>query len=242
MMFDKLFEKGSNYHTGEGTLLNGLPWITPGSIYRIEELLCGEVPWTFGNGDQVNYDWSTWKAPKFKSDFKVLEFGAGGSTVFFAKRCGSVESFEYNASWVQNVNRRLQEDNLTNTEITECTDGNEMLSYIDELPDEHFDVLLVDNDWKIIDRDAVLVKAIPKLKKDKALIVLDNYGSPACFPQSHLWSMDEFIATLLDDEWQGEEFNSIWWGGLGTRIFFKGFFDRHVIKENAKGSARWFKI
>ncbi len=117
-----------------------------------------------------------------------------------------------------------------------------MLSHVDKLNEDHFDILMVDNDWKIIPRDDLLFKAIPKLNKKRAIIIMDNYGSPACFPVTYSWSMERFISELLDDKWQGEEFNSIWWGGLGTRIFHKGFFEKKVIKENKKGSARWFKI
>ena len=231
-----------NYHTGENTLLKGLPWITPGAIYRVDELMCGDVPWTLEN--EVSYDWSSWTSPRSKSNLKVLEFGSGGSTIFFAERCQSVLSFEYNEAWIRSLNDVLSKRNIENTDIKHCSDGNVMLSEVDALEDT-FDVLLVDNDWKIIPRDDLLVKAISKLNKDKALIILDNYGSPACFPVSFDWSIEKFIFNIFpvhSKGWIGEEFNSIWWGGLGTRIFHKGFFERKIIKENENRSARWFKI
>ena len=232
----------TNYHTGSGNLDNDLPWITPGSTYMLEELMCGEVPWTMKDKNSANYDWSSWQSPRKKSDLKVLEFGSGGSTVFFARRCKSVLSFEYNEAWVKRLTKHMKDKGLNNATIINCGDGEGMLNHVDKLQDGSFDVLMVDNDWKIIPRDDLLFKSISKLNKEKAIIVLDNYGSPACFPVTHLWTMEQFISELLDEKWNGEEFNSIWWGGLGTRIFHKGFFERKVIKENKRGSARWFKI
>jgi hypothetical protein len=57
------------------------PWFTPRAIALLEELL--------------------------RDDDRVLEFGSGRSTIFFAKRCGHVLSIEHDSGWFASVQGRL---------------------------------------------------------------------------------------------------------------------------------------
>ena len=59
----------------------GCPWLTPGCIRRLEELL--------------------------RPYHVVLEMGSGGSTVFFSKRTKKVISIEPNKDWFQKVSSEL---------------------------------------------------------------------------------------------------------------------------------------
>lgn len=51
-----------------------------------------------------------------KSD-RILEFGSGGSTIWFAQNAESVVSFEHNPHWYKAVKNRLKELNLNNVDL-----------------------------------------------------------------------------------------------------------------------------
>jgi hypothetical protein len=66
---------------GRYTLEIGYPWISMGAILAIEGVL--------------------------NHTHRVLETGAGGSTVFFAKRALSVRSYERSEEWLQKTQNAL---------------------------------------------------------------------------------------------------------------------------------------
>ena len=67
---------------GEDTLKFGYPWLTYSAIIALEEVI--------------------------KPDFKILEFGSGGSTVFFADNAKSVFSFESNENFISTEKAQAQ--------------------------------------------------------------------------------------------------------------------------------------
>ena len=67
----------NNYWDGESSLELEIPWNTPGAIYRLDELLT--------------------------KDMTVLEFGAGGSTLFYSNRVKHVTSIESQKGWYKKV-------------------------------------------------------------------------------------------------------------------------------------------
>ena len=77
-----------NYWTGRQCLPEGYPWLVPAAVTRLHALLEQGAPQ------------------------RVLEWGAGGSTLFFARRVASVLSVERNPQWVQQVRRRLDAERL----------------------------------------------------------------------------------------------------------------------------------
>lgn len=50
-------------------------------------------------------------------DFRILELGAGASTVWFAKRAGYVLSYENNKKWFDNVLEELKKAGLKNCKL-----------------------------------------------------------------------------------------------------------------------------
>src|SRR5438874_4881676 len=47
-------------------------------------------------------------------EMRVLEFGSGGSTVWLARRAGSVHSIEHEIAWYEQMSDQLRKHRLTN--------------------------------------------------------------------------------------------------------------------------------
>lgn len=119
----------------------------------------------------------------------VFEFGAGGSTIFFAERAATVISVEHNPRWHEEVASLLAERALSNVEcrLAEAQNGvvsGEFLSHrieyagmsfsnyvsqIDDVPDESLDLVFVDGRARV----ACIKRSISKIKSG-GRIVLDN--------------------------------------------------------------------
>lgn len=123
----------------------------------------------------------------------VFEYGAGGSTIFFAKRVKQVISVEHDMAWYDSVVLKLNNEALSNVAIF-CIQAEETISnssrdpssysnfysshglqfqkyvsFIDSYPDNYFD-------WVVVDgraRPSCLNQAQSKVKPGKYLL-LDN--------------------------------------------------------------------
>ncbi|MDI1323139.1 MAG: hypothetical protein PSV36_10345 [Algoriphagus sp.] len=149
-----------------------------------------------------------------RPDFRVLEFGSGGSTLFFKDHTAYVYSIEHDAKWFENVKSKCQDTdkvelNLLQPEIdpeaqVEYKSINGMftkgLSYkkyshgADHLPDESFDLLLIDGRA----RPKCLKNSISKLKPG-GILVFDN---------SDRESYQPVISTLLKG-WKSEVYQGV---------------------------------
>lgn len=138
---------------GRDTMEVGYPWLTFGCIMALEYLI--------------------------NRDMKVLEFGSGGSTVFFANNCSEVKSYETDPKWYEVVRSKLAEYG----HVTLCLDTE--LGNLDSLTrelDNYYDIILVDSGW-VFDsagvkhspqRGLIAKNCISKLKVGGYLII-DNY-------------------------------------------------------------------
>ena len=99
--------------------------------------------------------WFSYAAIDFLKSFlrpqmSVFEYGSGGSTLFFAKRVQTVISTEDNATWLENVRRRLTELSLKNVMLQhhefdfKNPEGFENSAYLNSIPSQKFDVIVVD--------------------------------------------------------------------------------------------------
>lgn len=133
---------------------------------------------------------------------RVFEFGSGGSTPYFARRCQQVIAVENYAPWLNQVSDTLQQKNLSNAQMiliepeaeSECQrlDGlpawvkyqsntvrtefagqtfSRYAQSIDQYPDAHFDVVLVDGRA----RQSCAYHAIKKVKSGGILIMDDTH-------------------------------------------------------------------
>src|SRR5262245_5283229 len=99
--------------------------------------------------------WFSYAAIDFLEKFlqphmSVCEYGSGGSTIFFARRTCSVFSIEDNAGWHDLVTHRVREKSLRNVRVElhpfdfKDPTGFESSTYLQAMPDEKFDVIVVD--------------------------------------------------------------------------------------------------
>lgn len=165
------------YLRGKATVEIGYPWLSYGAIIALEQIVTPE--------------------------FDILEFGAGGSTIFFSRRCRSVKSFESDKEWYDKVKKALPEE--SNVELN-YSNIHQTLAAIKEEPLEYYDIILVDSGPHYRHRRAIL-DLVPPLLKVGGHLVLDNY----C--QKHLISFPTkgFEVYTFDDLYIK----------IGTRIYKK---------------------
>lgn len=119
-----------------------LPWISYNAIKRM--------------GNLVRPDW------------KIVEFGSGMSTLWYAKRCGFLHSIEHNESWHMEISDLLQKENLINVKH-DLRSTDESYSDLSDYKDRFFDFCMVDG----INRLSCVESAIQKIRSG-GLIYLDN--------------------------------------------------------------------
>lgn len=157
--------------SGDTTLSRELPWMTYDAIDFLESIC--------------------------QTDGRVFEWGSGGSTLFFARRCGQVTSIEHDQKWSGFLKEKLQELAITNVEYLEvpgekiedwakrdyrnpdhfvsmdrASVGRSYERYvmaIDRFPEAHFDIVVVDGRA----RNSCVERALPHVKKGGWLVV-DN--------------------------------------------------------------------
>lgn len=165
------------FDRGENTLKIGYPWLTYGAIIALEHILNKEM--------------------------RVLEFGSGGSTIFWAKNCKSVKSYETNPVWYDDVKLKLKTQNLKNVEIVLC-DRRGMSRGLKSQPDNSFDIVLIDSDPRRSRRLDLANNTVSKIKTG-GWLVIDNY--------------QEFGMINFDySKWQVFTFDEFRYKGLGTRL------------------------
>jgi len=118
------------------------------------------------------HDFQPWLPPaciKFLNGWlrpvhSILEFGSGGSTVFFSRRCGRVVSYESNPKWFKLVKEHVGENVHLSMNLNECLNA--------EGP---FDMVFVDSDGQRTNRVAISRAAIFRVPPN-GWFMLDNYG------------------------------------------------------------------
>lgn len=119
------------------------PWLTPGAINFLQDF-CKENP----------------KA-------KILEFGSGASTIWFAKQGMNLTSIEHDIHWYSAVSLQLQ--NIDTNHISYILHPRPYSIVCNRFADKYFDLILVDG------RDRVAcVKSSISLLKSGGILMLDN--------------------------------------------------------------------
>lgn len=103
---------------------------------------------------------------RINKDMSVFEFGAGNSTLYFAKRVGSIVSVEHNQEWFDKINKNLQSNNSIN--FCDLTYNGQYCRFIHCI-DSKFDLIIIDG------RDRVnCIKNCIEGLNDKGCIILDD--------------------------------------------------------------------
>ncbi|MFA5732641.1 MAG: hypothetical protein WC934_11635 [Acidithiobacillus sp.] len=126
----------------------------------------------------------------------VFEYGAGASTIFFARNAKLIYSVENIKEWYDKVKEELEYFGLTNCKITHCEqeqilEGEEdkykdylsttrihknchfkkYASKIDRFPDNYFDIILVDGRSRV----ACFLHAMSKVKPGGYIVLDDSH-------------------------------------------------------------------
>jgi predicted O-methyltransferase YrrM len=142
-----------------------------------------------------------WLRRRIRSDWSILELGAGRSTLWFARRAAHVDGFEDNEFWLGQIGSRLREERLENVElqgmpVDEFRDG------LARLPDESFDLVVIDFlESPTVTRTDCLPSAMKKVRPGR-LLLLDDSDRPGYAPAFDLlagWRARRF--TGVKDGW-----------------------------------------
>ena len=141
------------------------PWLTEAAIIFIENL-CRE-----------------------NSNLKILEFGSGGSTIWFAQRTKNLVSIEHNPKWYNLVTQVLENLNLSNLNLSHLHAEPNLLvtrkllnppAYYQvcaEFADHSFDLILID----ALERVNCATQAV-RILKPGGVLMLDNCERPQYLP------------------------------------------------------------
>ena len=148
--------------------------------------------------------WFSYAAIDFLESFlrpnmTVCEYGTGGSTVFFARRVKSVVSIESDPRWFARVNADLAAKSLRNASISlhpfdfKNTAGFADSSYLHAIPDEKFDVIVVDGmeEWDQV-RPTCFANAENHIKAGGIIIVDDSWRYPQLQQKNRSWKHEVF--------------------------------------------------
>lgn len=152
------------------------------AIYRIDTMIRLDLPWwTFDAIEHTN------AFLRDRPNARVFEYGSGASTVWLARRAGSVTSVEHDPSWYELVRKKVDgygnarllhvpADSESRTDPTCVSEkpgwkGRSFRAYADAIDGEagQFDLIVIDGRA----RPACLRKAVPRLKED-GMILFDN--------------------------------------------------------------------
>ena len=115
-------------------------------------------------------------------NMNVLEFGAGGSSIFFLKRDVNLITIEHEEIWINNVRKRIsssQKDRWTAKHISQSLPNhtipfvNDYLTPLDHLKNDSIDIAFIDGRHRL----ESIKRSIPLIKNGGA-IILDNSDRP----------------------------------------------------------------
>ena len=178
-----------DYWTANKCIENGMPWQVPGSIYKEDECC--------------------------QADDVVMEFGTGGSTIFYARRCKHVLALETDPEWTSFLAAHLEKLGVKNVTLMCIQDQSEIVRYVQNNDLSKITIVSVDTVHGY-DRSVLLDAFLNKGISDKLrMIVLDNYAAPELF--SRHYNIDP--VSLQD--WEVFKYDDVHWLGNGTKLYIR---------------------
>jgi SAM-dependent methyltransferase len=187
-------ERAGRFHTvREPMPLSG--WLRyPAAWWRARRGSTPERPWIVPAA-------IGWLRRRIRSDWSILELGAGRSTPWFARRAGSVRSLEDNEFWADQARERVRELGLENVDLRHLP-VEQFAAEVDVLPDASFHLVVVDFlEAPTVTRIDVLKPAIEKVKPG-GLLLLDDSDRPGyaeAFELLEGWRFRKFVG--VKDGW-----------------------------------------
>lgn len=146
---------------------------------------------------------------------KILEFGSGGSTIWFAQRTNYLVSIEHNPKWYNLVTQALENLNLDNLnpklkpEITrKLLNPPAYYQICAEFPDNYFDLILID----AIERVNCAVQAV-RILKPGGILMLDNCERVQYLPiyeNLKSWKLTKSAQTVIQNNQEIKHYTD-WW-------------------------------
>ncbi|SKB13668.1 hypothetical protein PL11201_520189 [Planktothrix sp. PCC 11201] len=217
--YPDLVERGFSIHVAHSLILS-LNWyevaanLPPGINYILTSgwlnSLHQSKPVT---QDNRPLPWYTYPAIEFledkvKPDFKVFEFGAGQSTLWWSERVSEVISIENDPNWFQEINSKMP----NNVQLFLKKNETEYAKMIKQFPLDYFDVIIVDG----ANRNHCLELSLNHIK-ETGLIIFDNTDD---------YNYDSSVQLLASKGYKRLDF----WGIIPcytykncTSLFFKKF-------------------
>lgn len=166
----------------------------PAAWWRARRGLTPERPWIV----PAAIGYLRWR---IRSDWSVLELGAGRSTPWFARRSRHVLSLEDNEFWAEKTRARLRELGKGNVELRQLS-VEEFVTEVDSLPDAAFDLVVVDFlESLTVTRIDVLRPSMGKVRPG-GLLLLDDSDRPGYAEAFELlggWRFRKFVG--VKDGW-----------------------------------------
>jgi len=148
--------------------------------------------------------WFSYAAIDFLEDYltpamTVFEYGSGGSTIFFARRAGSVVSVEDNPEWFNRVKTRITDLGIINVSLKlfpfnfKEPVGFESSDYLRALSSERPDVIVVDGseEWTQV-RPMCFRLAEGVIRSGGIIIVDDSWRYPSLRENNRAKSVRRF--------------------------------------------------
>jgi hypothetical protein len=113
-------------------------------------------------------------------DMTVFEYGSGGSTIFFARRAGSVVSVEDNPEWFQRVQDRVKQLGLPNVSLRlfpfnfKEPVGFETSDYLRALSGQQPDVIVVDGSEEWTQVRPICFRLAESIIGEGGIIIVDD--------------------------------------------------------------------
>jgi predicted O-methyltransferase YrrM len=131
---------------------------------------------------------------------EVFEYGAGGSTLYFAKRAGKVVSTESDRGWLERVELALAAAGFGNAEVQyrpfdfHRAEEFEQSDYLHSIPDRLFDVIVIDSaeEEEAIVRTACFRQAEARVRLGGIIVVDDSWRYPELHTAHHAKAWREF--------------------------------------------------
>ena len=142
-----------------------------------------------------------WLRRRIRTRWRVLELGAGRSTLWFARRAGEVVALEDNSFWVSWIEQQMAERGLDNI-VLRRVPIERLLAELQALPDESFDLVVVDFlESPEADRVEAVRLARSKLRPGGCLLLDDSDRPPYAEAEELLagWRRRRFVG--VKDGW-----------------------------------------
>lgn len=175
---------------GRSALKNGEPWIVPESLGHLKTIL--------------------------RPDWKIFEWGAGGSTIFWARNCQLVVSIEHNIEWIQRVHKMIHDQEAPKHKIIlqyQPGADDHFAAYARAItPYQQFDLIYIDGEAS--SRGHCLNFALPHVKSGGYLL-LDN-SDWLKRDLGDQWERTDYVAKDL--KWVGQPGTFNWWTSIVRKV------------------------